>query len=236
VGRILIVDDDAELVEMLSEYLGSEGFETDTTGLGKDGAERAVAGGYSLAVLDVMLPDVNGFEVLRRIRAHSQVPVLMLTARAEEVDRIVGLEIGADDYLRKPFSPRELVARVQAILRRTEAGAAVKRAAASAEAGALVVGDLQLDARGRVARRGGRLISLTGAEFELLKVLLTTPGRVVSREEMTRAVLGREHTTFDRSIDNHMSALRKKLGKDAKGLDRIRSVRNIGYVYAYVDE
>jgi two-component system response regulator CpxR len=235
VGRILVVDDDAELVEMLSEYLHSEGFETDTTGLGADGAERAVTGGYSLIVLDVMLPDRNGFEVLRRIRTQSQVPVLMLTARAEEVDRIVGLEIGADDYLRKPFSPRELVARVQAILRRTEAGAKTP-APTAAPADTWVVGDLQLDGRGRVARRAGRLISLTSAEFELLKLLLAAPGRVVSREEMSRAVLGREHSMFDRSIDNHMSALRKKLGKGAKGLDRIRSVRNIGYVYAYVDE
>jgi DNA-binding response OmpR family regulator len=233
VARILIIDDDAELAEMLSEYLASEMFETETTPSGADGAERAIRGGYSLTVLDVMLPDVNGFEVLRRIRAVSLVPVLMLTARAEEVDRIVGLEIGADDYLRKPFSPRELVARVQAILRRTEA---VTKAHAMVPADeGLRVGDLHLDQRARVLRRGNCLIELTSVEFELLRLLLMSPGHVVSRDEMFRSALGREYATFDRSIDNHMSALRRKLGK-AQGLDRIRSVRNLGYVYAYLND
>jgi two-component system response regulator CpxR len=181
-----------------------------------------------------MLPDINGFEVLRRIRLHSQVPVLMLTARAEEVDRIVGLEIGADDYIRKPFSPRELIARVQAILRRSANGANPAREAIGGES--LTVGDLHLDPRARVVRRGSRTVELTSAEFEILRLLLAAPGRVVSREEMFRTALGREYTVFDRSIDNHMSALRRKLGKGAKGLDRIRSVRNIGYVYAYLND
>ena len=233
-ARILVIDDDAELTEMLSEYLTSEGFETETASLGADGAERAIHGGCSITVLDVMLPDINGFEVLRRIRLHSQVPVLMLTARAEEVDRIVGLEIGADDYLRKPFSPRELVARVQAILRRSANGANPAPEANGNES--LSAGDLHLDPRARVVRRGSRIVELTSAEFEILRLLLAAPGRVVSREEMFRTALGREYTAFDRSIDNHMSALRRKLGKRAKGLDRIRSVRNIGYVYAYLND
>jgi two-component system response regulator CpxR len=231
--RILIVDDDAEFTEMLSEYLGSEGFEAEVALRGIDGAERAVRDPFALIVLDVMLPDLNGFEVLRRIRIQSQVPVLMLTARAEEVDRIVGLEIGADDYLRKPFSARELMARIHAILRRSA------RAAAAAGGGmpdSITAGDLRLDPRARVVRRASKIIPLTSAEFELLRILLQSPGRVVSREEMCRDALGRGHTTFDRSIDNHMSALRRKLGKGAKGLDRIRSVRNIGYVYAYLDD
>jgi|SRR5579863_2746280 len=181
-----------------------------------------------------MLPDVNGFEVLRRIRAESHIPVLMLTARAEEVDRIVGLEICADDYLRKPFNPRELVARVQAILRRTES--TTKTKAVNPFDGSMRVGDLSLDQRARVVRRGSRLIELTGVEFELLRLLLSSPGRVVSRDEMFKTARGREYSAFDRSIDNHMSALRRKLGKGTRGLDRIRRVRNVGYVYAYLND
>jgi two-component system response regulator CpxR len=228
-NKILIVDDDIELTGMLSEYLITEGFETDISLAGSEGAEQAIHGGYSLTVLDVLLPDVNGFEVLRRIRAQSQIPVVMLTARAQDMDRIVGLEIGADDYVRKPFVPRELVARVRAILRRAEG-----RPKSQQPVAVLKVGDLQLDQRARVAHRGPHTIRLTSVEFELLHMLLSSPGRVVSRDDMSRAALGREYSLFDRSVDNHMSVLRRKLGKGAKGLDRIQSVRNIGYVYAYL--
>jgi two-component system response regulator CpxR len=228
-NKILIVDDDIELTGMLSEYLITEGFETDISLDGSEGAEQAIHGGYSLTVLDVLLPDVNGFEVLRRIRAQSQIPVVMLTARAQDMDRIVGLEIGADDYVRKPFVPRELVARVRAILRRAEG-----RPKSQQPVAVLKVGDLQLDQRARVAHRGPHTIRLTSVEFELLHMLLSSPGRVVSRDDMSRAALGREYSLFDRSVDNHMSVLRRKLGKGAKGLDRIQSVRNIGYVYAYL--
>jgi DNA-binding response OmpR family regulator len=230
-NRILVVDDDVELTGMLSEYLDSEGFATDVVLNGGDGIDQAVRGAYSLTVLDVMLPDVSGFEVLRRIRTRSQVPILMLTARADEVDRIVGLEIGADDYLRKPFNPRELLARIQAILRRTEPTA---QAAPTGGEESFRVGDLHLDPQARVARRGARIIDLTGVEFELLRMLLSSAGRVVSREEMFASVLGRQYSVFDRSIDNHVSALRRKLGKGPKGLDRIRSVRSLGYVYAHL--
>lgn len=229
-GRILIVDDDTELTGMLSEYLVTEGFEAEVSHGGGEGADRTIRGGYSLTVLDVMLPDVNGFDVLRRIRALSQVPVLMLTGRAQDMERIVGLEMGADDYMRKPFVPRELVARVHAILRRTE------RRAESSQPPVLQVGDLRLDQNARVGRRGSCTIRLTSVEFELLRLLLFSPGKVVSRNQMSRAALGRECGPFDRSVDNHVSALRRKLGKGSYGLDRIQSVRNIGYVYAYVNE
>jgi two-component system response regulator CpxR len=228
--RILIVDDDTDLTGMLSEYLATEGFDAEVASGGTEGAERAIHGEYSLTVLDVMLPDLNGFGVLRRIRAHSQIPVVMLTARAQDMDRIVGLEIGADDYVRKPSIPRELVARVHAILRRTEGQTKCPQPAV------LAAGDLVLDIQARVGRRGSHTIRLTGVEFELLRMLLSTPGHVVSREEMCRIALGRQYSPFDRSVDNHMSALRRKLGKSARGLDRIQSVRNVGYVYAYLND
>ena len=229
-ARILIVDDDTELTGMLSEYLAAEGFEAEVSSGGGEGADRAIHGGYSLTVPDVMLPDVNGFDVLRRIRAHSQVPVLMLTARAQDMERIVGLEMGADDYVRKPFVPRELVARVHAILRRTEG------LAESTPPPVLKVGDLLLDLNARLGRHGSHTIRLTSVEFELLRLLLSSPGKVVSRNHMSRVALGSECGPFDRSVDNHMSVLRRKLGKGSHGLDRIQSVRNIGYVYAYVNE
>jgi two-component system response regulator CpxR len=229
-GRILIVDDDTDLTTMLAEYLATEGFEAEVSAGGGEGAERAIHGGYSLTVLDVMLPDLNGFDVLRRIRAHSQIPIVMLTARAQDMERIVGLENGADDYIRKPFIPRELVARVHAILRRTEGRAPLSQPAV------LQGGDLELDLRARMARRGSRAIRLTSVEFELLRMLMSTPGRVVSRNDMSRVALGRECGAFDRSVDNHMSVLRRKLGKGAHGLDRIQSVRHIGYVYAFGNE
>lgn len=228
--RILIVDDDTDLTGMLAEYLSTEGFEAEVSSAGREGGERAIHGSYSLTVLDVMLPDVSGFDVLRRIRAHSRIPVLMLTARAQDMERIVGLEMGADDYVRKPFVPRELVARLHAILRRTEGRAK------SAQPVVMQVGDLELDLCARVGRRRNQTIRLTSVEFELLRMLLSSPGRVVSRNHMSRVALGREFGPFDRSVDNHMSVLRRKLGKGAHGLDRIQSVRNIGYVYAYVNE
>jgi DNA-binding response OmpR family regulator len=224
-NRILIVDDDIDLTAILAEYMNSEGFHADVSMTGNEGAERAIRGDYSATLLDVMLPDVSGLEVLRTIRAHSEVPVVMLTARAQDVDRIVGLEMGADDYIRKPFVPRELVARLHAILRRTQ------RASRPSQPALLKAGDVELDQRARVARRGSRLIRLTSVEFELLRMLLSAPGVVVSRNEISRSVLGREISPFDRSVDNHISALRRKLGKGPGGLDRIQSVRNVGYVF-----
>jgi two-component system response regulator CpxR len=168
--RILIVDDDTDLTQMLSEYLATEGFHAEVAPAGGAGVERAIHGEYSLTVLDVMLPDMNGFDVLRKIREHSQIPVVMLTARAHDMDRIVGLEIGADDYVRKPFVPRELVARVHAILRRSQGRLKSLRPPV------IGAGDLVLDLRARVARRGSHTIRLTSVEFELLELNLRATG------------------------------------------------------------
>jgi two-component system, OmpR family, response regulator CpxR len=227
--RILIIDDDAGLCELLSEYLATEGFSVDTVHDGAEGALRAVVPGYDFVVLDVMLPGLSGFEVLSRIRRSSNLPVLMLTARGEEIDRIVGLEMGADDYLPKPFNPRELVARLRAVQRRMQQGAA------EAAPGQLEVGDLELDFGTRTARAAGELVELTSLEFSVLEALLRSAGRVVSREDLMRQALGRQFNAMDRSIDVHVSSLRKKLGPAPNGGERIKSVRGIGYIYSYSD-
>ena len=224
---ILIIDDDSEMTEMLAEYLEQEGFVIEARHDGDAGLKRALQGKCLLVVLDVMLPRLNGFEVLRRLRASSQVPVLMLTARGDAVDRVVGLQAGADDYLPKPFDPQELVARVQAILRRTAPNALWPEEAGDV----LNVADVVLDIRARTVRRGGAIVNLTAAEFDLLRAFLRSAGRVIGREELFREVLDRELSPFDRSIDNHVSSLRKKLGPQPGGQDRIRAVRNAGYVY-----
>lgn len=226
-ATILVIDDDVEMTEMLGEYLEPEGFAIEVRHDGDSGLKRALQGNCRLVVLDVMLPRINGIEVLRRLRAASQVPVLMLTARGDAVDRVVGLQAGADDYLPKPFDPQELIARVQAILRRT-APAALR----SEETGdVLAMADIVLDSRARTVRRGGSIVDLTAAEFNLLRTFLRSAGRVIGREELFREVLDREFSVFDRSIDNHVSSLRKKLGPQPGGGDRIRAVRNAGYVY-----
>jgi two-component system response regulator CpxR len=224
-SRVLVVDDDIELCELLQEYLEGEGFVVDAVHDGPAGAERAAAGGYDLVVLDVMLPGMNGFDVLRGIRRSSQLPVVMLTARGEEVDRIVGLEIGADDYLPKPFNPRELAARMRAVLRRTSA------APGEGPDEAVEVADLRLDPASRSVRRDGEPIELTGIEFELLAVLVRRAGRVVTRDELSRSALGRRASAYDRSLDVHLSNLRRKLGPLAGGGERIKTVRGVGYQY-----
>lgn len=229
--QILIIDDDVALCELVTEYLEPLGFQIESVHRGDAGAERAIAGKYSLVVLDVMLPGLNGFEVLRRIRAESKVPVLMLTARGDDVDRIVGLEIGADDYLPKPFNPRELMARIRAILRRTssdkpgepgEPGAAKK----------LSIGDVELDSGTRAVYRAGQNVELTAVEFDLLEKLLRAAGQIITREELSKEVLGRSSSPFDRSIDMHISNLRKKLGHQFGATERIKTVRGVGYIYA----
>ncbi|HJL16695.1 MAG TPA: response regulator transcription factor [Sandaracinaceae bacterium LLY-WYZ-13_1] len=222
---ILVVDDDTELCELLEEYLAREGFTVEAVHDGESGLERATAGGHRLIVLDVMLPALNGFDVLRRLRASSSVPVLMLTARGQDVDRIVGLEMGADDYLPKPFNPRELVARIRAIHRRAEH-------AVEAEVEVLTVDDLELHVASRAVLRDGEELSLTTAELGLLEALLRGLGRVVSREELSEQVLGRRFSPYDRSIDVHVSNLRKKLGPGPGGRERIKTVRGHGYLYA----
>ncbi|MBV8847165.1 MAG: response regulator transcription factor [Bryobacterales bacterium] len=218
---ILVVDDDVELTEMLGEYL--EGFTVATAHDGNTGLKKALGEVYSLVVLDVMLPRMNGFEVLRRLRATSQVPVLMLTARGDSVDRIVGLQGGADDYLPKPFNPEELLARMNAILRRVSP--------LSSGPEVLTIGDVSLDGGARTVRRGGAPVEMTAAEFDLLRVLMRSAGRAVDRESLLHEVLGRHFSSSYRSIDNHISNLRRKLGPALDGRERIRAIRNTGYTY-----
>ena len=223
--KILIIDDDRDLCDLLLDYLTPEGFEVEAVNDGLQGIERAISGQHALVVLDVMLPGVNGFEVLRRIRAVSSISVLMLTARGDEVDRIVGLEIGADDYLPKPFNPRELVARIRAVLRRVQSPP-------PGDLGRLSVGDIELASGTRTVMRNGQKIDLTSVEFTILETLLRLAGQVVSRDELVRQALGRSLSAYDRSIDVHVSSLRKKLGPRTDQSERIKTVRNIGYLYA----
>lgn len=221
---ILVIDDDRELCDLLRDFLAGEGFSTVALHHGPEGAQEALEGDYELVVLDVMLPGMNGFDVLRRIREHSRIPVIMLTARGEDIDRIVGLELGADDYLPKPFNPRELVARIRAVQRRIDN--ITKEANAE-----LVIGDVALSRTARTVKRGGAVVDLTSVEFNLLEELMMNAGQVVSREKLVQNVLGRRLSAYDRSIDVHVSALRRKLGHAADGMERIRTIRGIGYLY-----
>ena len=223
--RILVIDDDVELCHLVGEYMAAEGFAVDCVHDGESGLKKAGAGEYLLAVLDVMLPGINGFEVLRRVRATSRLPVLLLTARGEDVDRIVGLEIGADDYLPKPFNPRELVARIRAILRRT------RGENAPPTPDIVRVGEVELDPASRTVRLDGKPVDLTSVEFNLLEVLLREAGRVVPRERLVNAVLSRKFSPFDRSIDMHISKVRKILG-DTVADEHIKTVRGVGYIFA----
>ena len=227
--RLLVVDDDTELCSLVTRYLEAEGFQVDSVNQGQEGIERALSGKYSLVVLDVMLPGLNGFDVLRRIRAESRVPVIMLSARAEDVERIVGLEIGADDYLAKPFNPHELVARIRAVSRRSRPGGTLDPE--NVRHPLLKVGDIELDRNAWKVMRAGRPVALTTLEFNLLEMLLRSAGQVLPREELVQTLLEREFDPFDRSIDMHVSNLRKKLGRHLDGVERIKSVRGVGYVY-----
>lgn len=223
--RVLLIDDDVELCELLTTFLAGEDFAVDAVHSGAAGVARALGGAYALVLLDVMLPSMNGFEVLRQIRARSPLPVLMLTAKGEALDRILGLEIGADDYLPKPFNPQELAARMRAVLRRGAAQTQPRR-------GPVVVDDLELQAAARVVRRGGDVVELTSVEFDLLDALLSEAGQAVSRESLVRNVLGRDFSPFDRSIDTHVYHLRRKLGPLPGGGERIVGIRGVGYLYA----
>jgi len=229
--RILVIDDDVELCALVAEYLEPEGFQIEPVYDGSRGLERALSGEHRLVVLDVMLPGLNGFDVLRKIRNSSKIPVLLLTARGQDVDRIVGLEIGADDYLPKPFNPRELVARIRAVLRRSQAG---ERAAPIPDV--LHVGDVELDPATRTVLHQGHPVELTSVEFNLLHVLLREAGRVVTREQLVDEVLSRKFSPFDRSIDMHVSKVRKKLGDTENGIDHIKTVRGVGYIFAHPRE
>jgi two-component system, OmpR family, response regulator CpxR len=220
--RLLVVDDDQELCSMLAEYLGPEGFSVETAGSGSAALERVGRGALDLVVLDVMLPELSGFEVLRRLRAGSRIPVIMLTARGEEVDRVIGLELGADDYLAKPFSPRELVARVRAVLRRMASDPQ------PAAPGTLTWGPLRLDLRARRAQVEGQDLELTAAELRILELLVRADTRTVSREDLMQQALGRRLLPTDRSLDTHVSNLRRKLGKLTDRVS-VQSVRGSGY-------
>ena len=230
-NRILVIDDDIELCELLTEYLSAEDFDVQSVNRGDQGAQQALAEEYALIVLDVMLPGMNGFDVLRKIRAASQVPVIMLTARGDDIDRIVGLELGADDYLPKPFNPRELVARIRAIQRRSEPVENLA-AATGSKSGELQVGDVLLCSTNRSVKRAGETIELTSVEFSLLEILLGRAGEVISREDLVEKALGRRLSAYDRSIDVHVSALRKKLGRQYADAERIKTIRGVGYLYA----
>ena len=229
-GRILVIDDDAELCKLVARFLSAEGFRVETVRTSTQGVERARSGEHELIVLDVMLPGMDGFEILRRLRAESRTPVLMLTARGDDLDRILGLEIGADDYLPKPFNPRELAARIRAILRRANASASAPSSAP------LVVADLELNPNSRVARIRGEVLNLTTIEFDLLDKFMKSVGRVIGREELVKEVLGREFSPFDRSIDTHVCNLRRKIGPYSNGTERIKNVRGVGYLFAPLED
>jgi two-component system response regulator CpxR len=217
-----MIDDDARLTEMLAEYMSAEGFTLATATNGTEGLESATTGKHDLVVLDVMLPGMSGFDVLRRLRERgSKVPVLMLTARGDDVDRIVGLEMGADDYLAKPFNPRELIARIRAVLRRSADDPAAQTPIE------LAVGPLWVNTQRREARLADTPLKLTNAELIVLFTLMQSVGEVVSRELLTRAALGRQLLPDDRSLDTHVSNLRRKL---AGGAVQIRSIRGSGYL------
>ena len=227
--HVLVIDDDVELCNLVSRFLVREGFQIDAVNGGAQGVEKALSGDYALVVLDVMMPEMSGFDVLRRIRAESTMPVLMLTARGDALDRVLGLEMGADDYLPKPFNPPELAARIRAILRRAKPAQSPAQTVAPST---ITIGDIELDSGARVVRNGHQLITLTSVEFDLLEALMRAAGQVVNREKLTRDILGREFSPFDRSIDTHVCNLRKKIGPLEDGTDRIKGVRGIGYLYA----
>ncbi len=222
-SHLLLADDDPELSEMLKEYLEGNGFQVETVHDGLLALKRALEADFDLIILDIMMPGRNGLDVLRELRAEKATPVLMLTARGEDVDSIVGLELGADDYLPKPCNPRVLEARIRALLRRSE-----QRLDAMP---LLKVGDLSLHSGTREARLGDQLVPLTSTEFSILEILLREAGKVVSKSELSEFALAKPLSSFDRSLDMHVSNLRRKLGPLADGGERIKTVRGIGYQY-----
>lgn len=222
--RILLIDDDVELCSLVREYLEREGFRVEFEHDGSKAVDRVVRDAPDLAVLDVMLPGLDGFEILRRLRPKSKVPVLMLTARGEDVDRIIGLELGADDYLPKPFNPRELTARIRAILRRSEA---------LHEGTRLEVNGIEVDPASRRVTANGRNVELTTFEFDILEMLMRAAGRVLSRDALMENLYNRKATPFDRSIDMHISHLRKKL---ETGPTLIKTIRGVGYQFCRTRE
>jgi len=226
-SKILIIDDDRELGEMLTEFLAPDHLDVSARLSGEEGLQALRDDDWDLLILDIMLPGMSGIDVLKEIRQSSDIPVIMLTARGDDVDRILGLEFGADDYLTKPFNPRELLARIKAIMRRSRSD--------EKRGGPLAVGRLELDVRARRVTAGGESIRLTGTEFELLRCLAESPGTVVPKEQLTQDVLGRRHMPYDRSIDTHVSNVRGKLSSAGVENPSIRSQRGVGYLLL-VDE
>jgi DNA-binding response OmpR family regulator len=226
-ARVLLVDDDRELCQMLTEYLVTEHFDVKSVHDGGDALEALQVEHFEILILDVMLPTVGGFDVLRKLGAAYSTPILMLTARGDDIDRIVGLELGADDYLSKPFNPRELVARIRAILRRAN------NHGKSAVADELVVGPITLHTGTHQVHVGGATVALTGAEFRVLEILMRSAGQVISRESMTEQALGRKLVAYDRSIDTHISNLRRKLDLEAGKNPEIKNVRGSGYTLTW---
>lgn len=225
-SRILMIDDDVKLCRLVREYLAPFGFEVSAVHTGHDGVEAARSAALDAIILDVMLPGIDGFEVLRQIRAVSDVPVLMLTALGDEADRIVGLEIGADDYLPKTFSTRELLARLRAVTRRSQIAARLGN-----DTEELTAGDVTLNTATREVRLRGDLIDLTALEFDLLHCLARSAGRILNRDQLLDEVAGREYDVFDRSIDVHISSIRRKLGDDFREPRYIKTVRSVGYMF-----
>lgn len=223
--RVLVIDDDKKLARLVRDYLDPLGYDVTLAHTGPDGLETARAEEFHAILLDVMLPGMDGFDVLRELRKTRDTPVLMLTARGDEADRIVGLELGADDYLPKTFSSRELLARLRAVTRRT-----ARRAQPGEEVDELVVGDLHVNLGARTAALGDRPLSLTPVEFDLLASLARTPGRVRTREQLLEEIRDRNYEVFDRSVDVHVSALRRKLGDDPRTPHFIQTVRTAGYL------
>jgi DNA-binding response OmpR family regulator len=227
-ARVLLVDDDRELCQMLTEYLNAEHFDVKSVHDGGDALEELQAHAYEILILDVMLPSVGGFDVLRKLGASYTTPILMLTARGDDVDRIVGLELGADDYLSKPFNPRELVARIRAILRR-----ASSRQGGGRVPDVLIVGPIVLNTGTHQVHVADKLVPLTGAEFRVLELLMRAAGQVISRETMTEQALGRKLVAYDRSVDTHISNLRRKLDLEAGKNPEIKNVRGSGYTLTW---
>jgi DNA-binding response OmpR family regulator len=222
VQNVLVIDDDPGLAGLLAEYLGGRGLRVETAEDGPSGLERLAGGGIDLVVLDVMMPGMDGFDVLREIRRQGALPVIMLTARGEDLDRIIGLELGADDYLSKPFNPRELLARIHAVLRRTQAAPEADEAISAA--------GVRVDPARREATVDGRRLELTTTEFDILRVLVAAAGRVIPRERLMELARGEEWAAYERSVDVHVSHLRKKLGDDPRKPRIIKTIRGVGYL------
>jgi len=227
--KILIIDDDKKLCRLAADYLEAMGYTVEAAHNGAKGLEMIFSGNYHAVILDVMMPGMDGFEVLKRLRKESDIPVLMLTARGEETDRIVGLEMGADDYLPKTFSTRELLARLRAVTRRYVVSE--NQAASAATDQVLILGDLQINQSSRTVCLGAKTLNLTPIEYDLLTVLARSAGRVLTRDHLLDAVAGRSYEVFDRAVDVHISSLRRKLGEDPRNPRLIQTVRTAGYMF-----